>query len=176
MKPSPSYTGPILTSLAALFAASGACVYAVNIQKIFGGMHREREREFLSSFCVSVFYPLHPSVSRSVFRFETLAFTYHVFLLQTFYSRREQQRSIRRLDSIHDYKHGMARRDASFVSKWGGKRRSTWETNSTESDEKKHLSLNKLELRKCSREKEREKEGKKKKERGTVLESETYIT
>ena len=37
MKPSPSYTGPILTSLAALFAASGACVYAVNIQKIFGG-------------------------------------------------------------------------------------------------------------------------------------------
>ena len=45
MKPSPSYTGPILTSLAALFAASGACVYAVNIQKIFGGMHRERERE-----------------------------------------------------------------------------------------------------------------------------------
>lgn len=137
---------------------------------------REREREFLSSFCVCVFYPLHPSVSRSVFRFETLAFTYHVFLLQTFYSRREQQRSIRRLDSIHDYKHGMARRDASFVSKWGGKRRSTWETNSTESDEKKHLSLNKLELRKCSREKEREKEGKKKKERGTVLESETYIT
>jgi len=59
MKPSPSYTGPILTSLAALFAASGACVYAVNIQKIFGGMHRERERErereFLSSFCVCVF-------------------------------------------------------------------------------------------------------------------------
>ena len=94
MKPSPSYTGPILTSLAALFAASGACVYAVNIQKIFGGMHRERERErereFLSSFCVCVFYPLHPPVSRSVFRFETLAFTYHVFLLQTFYSRREQ--------------------------------------------------------------------------------------
>ena len=166
MKPSPSYTGPILTSLAALFAASGACVYAVNIQKIFGGMHRERERErereFLSSFCVCVFYP-HPSVSRSVFRFETLAFTYHVFLLQTFYSRREQQRSIRRLDSIHGYKHGMARRDASFVSKWGGKRRSTWETNSTESDEKKHLSLNKLELRKCSREKERE--GRKEKER-----------
>lgn len=177
MKPSPSYTGPILTSLAALFAASGACVYAVNIQKIFGGMHRERERESscLHFACV-FFYPLHPSVSRSVFRFETLAFTYHVFLLQTFYSRREQQRSIRRLDSIHDYKHGMARRDASFVSKWGGKRRSTWETNSTESDEKKHLSLNKLELRKCSREKEREKEGKKKKERGTVLESETYIT
>ena len=59
MKPSPSYTGPILTSLAALFAASGACVYAVNIQKIFGGMHREREREreFLSSFCVCVFLP-----------------------------------------------------------------------------------------------------------------------
>jgi hypothetical protein len=69
----------------------------------------------------------------------------------------------------------MARRDASFVSKWGGKRRSTWETNSTESDEKKHLSLNKLELRK-SVERKREKEGKKKKERGTVLESETYIT
>ena len=164
MKPSPSYTGPILTSLAALFAASGACVYAVNIQKIFGGMHRERERESscLHFACV-FFYPLHPSVSRSVFRFETLAFTYHVFLLQTFYSRREQQRSIRRLDSIHDYKHGMARRDASFVSKWGGKRRSTWETNSTESDEKKHLSLNKLELRKCSREKESE--GRKEKER-----------
>ena len=176
MKPSPSYTGPILTSLAALFAASGACVYAVNIQKIFGGMHRERERERVLVFILRVcFYPLHPSVSRSVFRFETLAFTYHVFLLQTFYSRREQQRSIRRLDSIHDYKHGMARRDASFVSKWGGKRRSTWETNSTESDEKKHLSLNKLELRK-SVERKREKEGKKKKERGTVLESETYIT
>jgi len=166
MKPSPSYTGPVLTSLAALFAASGACLYAVNIQKIFGGMHRERERERESSclhFACVFFYPLHPSVSRSVFRFETLAFTYHVFLLQTFYSRREQQRSIRRLDSIHDYKHGMARRDASFVSKWGGKRRSTWETNSTESDEKKHLSLNKLELRKCSREKERE--GRKEKER-----------
>ena len=92
MKPSPSYTGPILTSLAALFTASGACVYAVNIQKIFGGMHREREREreFLSSFSCVFFYPLHPPVSRSVFRFETLAFTYHVFLLQTFYSRREQ--------------------------------------------------------------------------------------
>jgi hypothetical protein len=57
----------------------------------------------------------------------------------------------------------MARRDASFVSKWGGTRGSTWETNSTESDEKKHLSLNKLELRKCSREKERE--GRKEKER-----------
>ena len=54
MKPSPSYTGPILTSLAALFAASGACVYAVNIQKIFGGMHRERERERVLVFILRV--------------------------------------------------------------------------------------------------------------------------
>jgi hypothetical protein len=38
MKPSPSYAGPIFTSLATLFAASGACLYAVNVQKIFGGM------------------------------------------------------------------------------------------------------------------------------------------
>jgi hypothetical protein len=51
MKPSPSYTGPILTSLAALFAASGACMYAVNIQKIFGGMHQERESVFILRVC-----------------------------------------------------------------------------------------------------------------------------
>ena len=38
MKPSPSYAGPIVTSLATVFAASGACLYAVNVQKIFGGM------------------------------------------------------------------------------------------------------------------------------------------
>lgn len=37
MKPSPSYAGPIVTSLATVFAASGACLYAVNVQKIFGG-------------------------------------------------------------------------------------------------------------------------------------------
>merc|ERR1711959_388046 len=36
-KPSPSYAGPIFASLATLFAASGACLYAVNVQKIFGG-------------------------------------------------------------------------------------------------------------------------------------------
>ena len=58
MKPSPSYTGPILTSLAALFAASGACMYAVNIQKIFGGMHQERERERECLHFACVFFTL----------------------------------------------------------------------------------------------------------------------
>ena len=38
MKPSPSYAGPIFTAFATVFAASGACLYAVNVQKIFGGM------------------------------------------------------------------------------------------------------------------------------------------
>lgn len=37
MKPMPSTTGPILTSFAGLFAAAGVCLYAVNVQKIFGG-------------------------------------------------------------------------------------------------------------------------------------------
>jgi len=51
MKPSPSYTGPILTSLATLFAAGGACLYAVNVQKIFGGMRAERESSFELILC-----------------------------------------------------------------------------------------------------------------------------
>jgi len=126
---------------------------------------RERERESSCLHFACLFFTLF--IRRYLDPFFvlklSLLLTTSFSFLQTFYSRREQQRSIRRLDSIHDYKHGMARRDASFVSKWGGKRRSTWETNSTESDEKKHLSLNKLELRKCSREKERE--GRKEKER-----------
>jgi hypothetical protein len=75
MKPSPSYTGPILTSLATLFAAGGACLYAVNVQKIFGGMRAERESSFeliLCGFLPSSF------ASRSRFSFsssfDTLAF------------------------------------------------------------------------------------------------------
>ena len=50
MKPSPSYAGPIFASLATLFAASGACLYAVNVQKIFGGMPWEKERAREKSF------------------------------------------------------------------------------------------------------------------------------
>ena len=69
MKPSPSYTGPILTSLATLFAAGGACLYAVNVQKIFGGMRAERESSFELILCG--FLPL---LSRHdpVFRFRLL--------------------------------------------------------------------------------------------------------
>ena len=52
MKPSPSYAGPIVTSLATVFAASGACLYAVNVQKIFGGMPWEKERAREKSFCL----------------------------------------------------------------------------------------------------------------------------
>ena len=164
MKPSPSYTGPILTSLAALFAASGACMYAVNIQKIFGGMHVGRERERVSSFAC-VFFTLF------IRRYQDPFFVLKLSLLLT------TSFSFKRF--IHDVNNNdlfagstpstitntewLAATQA-LVSKWGGKRRSTWETNSTESDEKKHLSLNKLELRKCSREKERRKERKRKKE------------
>ena len=119
MKPSPSYTGPILTSLATLLAAGGACLYAVNVQKIFGGMRAERETSFeliLCGFFTLFFLRVRVTIPFFVFVFFWYSrfLTYHVFLLQTRSLRHEQLRSNRRLDSIHNYKLRMARRDASF--------------------------------------------------------------
>ena len=105
---------------------------------------RERESErkiFLSWFRVG-FYP-----SQDLFHFHHFYFFWCSLLLtMSFFFIRfylhEQQRSNHRLDSVDDYEHRMARRDGSFVSKWGRTRRSTWETNSSQSDEQKCLSLN----------------------------------
>ena len=104
---------------------------------------RERESERKIFVLISCgFLPFSRSVSFSSFLFLLVpSFAHYVFLLHSFYLH-EQQRPNHRLDSVDDYEHRMARRDGSFVSKWGGTRRSTWETNSSQSDEQKCLSLN----------------------------------
>ena len=105
---------------------------------------RERESE-RKIFCLDFVWVF--TLLKILFHFHHFYFFWCSLLLtMSFFFIRfylhEQQRPNHRLDSVDDYEHRMARRDGSFVSKWGGTRRSTWETNSSQSDEKKCLSLN----------------------------------
>ena len=114
------------------FVCRGWCVLVCRKRAENLWRYARREREFFRTDFAWVFtlFFLRVRVTIPFFVFVFFWYsrflTYHVFLLQTRSLRREQLRSNRRLDSIHNYKLRMARRDASFVSKWGGTRRSTW--------------------------------------------------
>lgn len=111
------------------FVCRGWCVLVCRKRAENLWRYARREREFFRTDFVwvfTLFFRVTIPFFVFVFFWYSRFLTYHVFLLQTRSLRREQLRSNRRLDSIHNYKLRMARRDASFVSKWGGTRRSTW--------------------------------------------------